>query len=150
MNSFRKYIIYFASMLVTAVIVIFVQRQYTQNLQKTKINLGEQLVRALYDYETIYELDAQMSIVQSLCTEAVYNDLTIDNEERTLTTYLKFKQDSVHVNIEQSYDGYVLYTLNTESVDNSRLFCLYYRVGDTGKIDWVKEVECIEFLDTIY
>lgn len=45
---------------------------------------------------------------------------------------------------------FIGYSLQTDSVSEDRLFCLYYRIGAEGKIDWVKEVECIEFLDTIY
>lgn len=131
-------------------ITVFIQRQYNKTLENNKSALGEQLVKALYDYDSVYELDAQMTIVKSICSEAVYNDLTIDNEQRTLTTYLKFKQDPVHVIIHNSEYGYVLYSLQTDSVSEDRLFCLYYRIGAEGKIDWVKEVECIEFLDTIY
>lgn len=150
MSKQKKYCLIVLFCMVLIFTTVIIQRQYNKNLSKNKVALGEQLVRALYDYDSVYELDAQMTIVKSICSDAVYNDLTIDNEQRTLTTYLKFKQDPVHVVIHNSEYGYVLYSLQTDSVDEDRLFCLYYRIGTEGKIDWVKEVECIEFLDTIY
>lgn len=150
MSKRKRYCLIGLFCVVLIFITVLIQRQYSKTLESNKSALGEQLVKALYDYDSVYELDAQMTIVKSICSEAVYNDLTIDNEQRTLTTYLKFKQDPVHGIIHNSAYGYVLYSLQTDSVSEDRLFCLYYRIGAEGKIDWVKEVECIEFLDTIY
>ena len=102
MSKQKKYCLIGLFCVVLIFITVFIQRQYNKTLESNKSALGEQLVKALYDYDSVYELDAQMTIVKSICSEAVYNDLTIDNEQRTLTTYLKFKQDPVHVIIHNS------------------------------------------------
>ena len=108
MSKQKKYCLIVLFCMVLIFTTVIIQRQYNKTLSKNKVALGEQLVRALYDYDSVYELDAQMTIVKSICSDAVYNDLTIDNEQRTLTTYLKFKQDPVHVVLHNSEYGYVL------------------------------------------
>lgn len=116
----------------------------------TKADLGVELVRAMYDFENPYELDKNMLVVQKLVTEDVFSDLTIDNEQRTLSTYFKFKDTPVHVNILKSMDSYVLYSLDSEAISADRKFILIFSVNEEGIIDEVKEMECYEYLNSIY
>lgn len=138
---------------VLGVVVLFaaiVQHFYRNKItEDTKKDLGIQCVKALYEFSSGVELDKNMEIVKTICTDVVYSDLTIDNEERTLTTYLKFENKPVKVNIVKSTGDYIYYTLDTETIDESRLFIFNFNVNEDGLIDWVKECECIEFLDTI-
>lgn len=106
---------------------------------------GRQLVLALYDYPSVEQLDEQMKIVRGLTTEGVFNQLTLDNEERTLNTYLKFEQKAVTVEILESTEDYVLYTLHTEALSEGRKFIFLYSLNEDGKVDWVQEAECIDF-----
>lgn len=115
-----------------------------------KTELGEELITAMYNFESPYQLDAQMLIVQELTTEDVYNDLTIDNEERTITTYLKFKDSGVSVEIISSGEDYVYYRLISDAIESNRTFIMFFSVNEEGLINWVKEAECVEFIDTIY
>lgn len=116
----------------------------------TKADLGVELVRAMYDFENPYELDKNMLVVQKLVTEDVFSDLTIDNEQRTLSTYFKFKDASVHVNVLKSTDSYVLYSLDSEAISADRKFILIFSVNEEGVINEVKEMECYEYLNSIY
>lgn len=120
------------------------------NIKIEKEQLGIELVNAMYTFDSPYQLDRQMSIVKELVSEPVFYDLTVDNEQRTLTTYFKFKDCSCKVNIINSTDSYVLYTLDSEAMEPEREFMLIFRVRDDGVIDWVKEIEAIEFRNTIY
>lgn len=116
----------------------------------TKADLGVELVKAMYDFENPYELDKNMLVVQKLVTEDVFSDLTIDNEQRTLSTYFKFKDASVHVNVLKSTDSYVLYSLDSEAISADRKFILIFSVNEEGIINEVKEMECYEYLNSIY
>lgn len=116
----------------------------------TKADLGIELVKAMYDFENPYELDKNMLVVQELVTEDVFSDLTIDNEQRTLSTYFKFKDTSVHVNVLKSTDSYVLYSLDSEAISADRKFILIFSVNEEGVINEVKEMECYEYLNSIY
>lgn len=116
----------------------------------TKADLGVELVKAMYDFENPYELDKNMLVVQKLVTEDVFPDLTIDNEQRTLSTYFKFKDASVHVNVLKSTDSYVLYSLDSEAISADRKFILIFSVNEEGVINEVKEMECYEYLNSIY
>lgn len=116
----------------------------------TKADLGVELVKAMYDFENPYELDKNMLVVQKLVTEDVFSDLTIDNEQRTLSTYFKFKDASVHVNVLKSTDSYVLYSLDSEAISADRKFILIFSVNEEGVINEVKEMECYEYLNSIY
>lgn len=116
----------------------------------TKADLGVELVKAMYDFENPYELDKNMLVVQKLVAEDVFSDLTIDNEQRTLSTYFKFKDASVHVNVLKSTDSYVLYSLDSEAISADRKFILIFSVNEEGVINEVKEMECYEYLNSIY
>lgn len=116
----------------------------------TKADLGVELVKAMYDFENPYELDKNMLVVQKLVTEDVFSDLTIDNEQRTLSTYFKFKDASVHVNVLKSTDSYVLYSLDSKAISADRKFILIFSVNEEGVINEVKEMECYEYLNSIY
>ena len=116
----------------------------------TKADLGVELVKAMYDFENPYALDKNMLVVQKLVTEDVFSDLTIDNEQRTLSTYFKFKDASVHVNVLKSTDSYVLYSLDSEAISADRKFILIFSVNEEGVINEVKEMECYEYLNSIY
>ena len=116
----------------------------------TKADLGVELVKAMYDFENPYELDKNMLVVQKLVTEDVFSDLTIDNEQRTLSTYFKFKDASVQVNVLKSTDSYVLYSLDSEAISADRKFILIFSVNEEGVINEVKEMECYEYLNSIY
>ena len=116
----------------------------------TKADLGVELVKAMYDFENPYELDKNMLVVQKLVTEDVFSDLTIDDEQRTLSTYFKFKDASVHVNVLKSTDSYVLYSLDSEAISADRKFILIFSVNEEGVINEVKEMECYEYLNSIY
>lgn len=113
-------------------------------------SIGIELVKALYDFRDAYQLDSNMVTVKELTTEPVFNDLTIDNEQRTLTTYLKFNNKACTVNILDSSDTYVMYSLENENIDKDRIFIFFFRADNDGKVNWYKEVEGIEFVNTIY
>lgn len=116
---------------------------------KNAAKIGEQAVLLMYDYGTVEQLDYQMMSLKEITTEAVFNQLTIDNEERTLNTYLKFKQDAVSVNVIKSTNTYVLYSLNTPNIASSRRFIFMFELDQNGKVCWVREVEAIDFINTI-
>lgn len=129
-------------------IILFINNK--QLIKEEKEQIGLTAVKALYDFRDAYQLDSNMVTLKEITTEPVFNDLTIDNEQRTLNTYLKFEGKSVTVNILKNTDSYVLYSLNTEKISDERIFVFFFDVDKEGKISWYKEVEGIEFVNTIY
>lgn len=127
-------------------VILGVYSRYVLNTGSTEI--GIQAVKCLYDFGTVEQLNYQMQGLQEITTSAVFNQLTIDNEQRTLNTYLKFKNKAVTVDVVEATSDYILYHLQTENISQSRLFCFYYHVNKHGKIDKVREVEAIDFLDS--
>lgn len=132
------------------IIISFVLLYRREIIKHEKEEIGLSVVLALYDFRDAYQLDNNMVALKNLVTEPVFNDLTIDNEQRTLTTYLKFENNPVTVNVIKSTDSYVLYSLNTEKISADRIFVFFFDVDRDGKISWYKEVEGIEFVNTIY
>lgn len=106
---------------------------------------GEELVKALYQFQSAQELDSNMKVVKRLCDEETFSRLTIDNENRTLRTYLKFKGKPVSVDILRKDKNYVLYSINTEYIGSQRKFIFIYDTNWIGKINYVREMECIDF-----
>lgn len=145
-----KYVIFWGLLLVCTWQYAYITAKDLHKSPVNKTALGEELIMAMYNFETPYQLDSQMLIVQTLTTSDVFNDLTIDNEQRTITTYLKFKDCGVSAEIISSGDDYVYYRLNSDVIEENRTFIMFFRVNEDGLIDWVKEAECVEFIDTIY
>ena len=88
----------------------------------------------------------QFSKVKDFTTQSVYNQLTVDNEERTLNTYLKFKGAPTTVNVVKATSSYILYTLTNENIDKDRVFIFMYDFNSKGQISKVRESECLDFL----
>lgn len=115
--------------------------------ERRDAELGEAAVKLLYDFGTAEQLDYQMQGLKEITTEPVFNQLTIDNEERTLNTYLKFKNEPVTVEVARSTNQYVIYSLDTKNISKDRIFVFFFTVNGEGKIDSVREVEAIDFVD---
>ena len=91
-------------------------------------------------------LNKNMLKIRNLTTQSVYNQLTVDNEERTLNTYLKFKGDATSVNVVKATSSYILYTLTNKNIDKDRVFIFMYDCNSKGKLSNVRESECLDFL----
>lgn len=111
---------------------------------KSQSELGVLAVKSMYDFGNIVELDDKMDVLKTITTEEVYNDLTIDKTDRTLSVYLKFNNKPSRVIIEKATDKYILYRLDTESIASTRTFIFTYNVGRDGKIDYVREGEFVD------
>ena len=136
--------------LLLVILIVYFFLHSTELTSSEKEKLGLQVVYDLYDFRDAYQLDANMTDLKECVTEEVFNDLTIDNEQRTLTTYLKFKNTSTSVNIIYSTDSYIYYSIENENISDTRRFIFLFNVNKSGKVDWYKEAESIEFLNTIY
>ena len=115
--------------------------------QKRDRLLGEQAVYTLYQFSDANELNNNMASLESITTKAVFSQLTIDNSERTLNTYLKFKNTTTSVSIIRSTSQYVLYHVNNESIDPDRVFVFFFNVNSKGRISYVREMEGIDFIE---
>ena len=58
----------------------------TANMNKQKAQIGEQAVKLMYQFVDLQQLQLNMIDLKSITTEPVFNQLTIDNEDRTLYT----------------------------------------------------------------
>lgn len=103
-------------------------------------------VECLYQFNKVEDLNNKMKELEKITTSSVYNQLTVDNEERTLNTYLKFKGNPTSVKIQNVTDSYILYKLDNENIDKDRVFVFMYRINSHGKISYVRECECLDFL----
>lgn len=111
--------------------------------------VGVQAVGYLYNFSNLEELDRNMEKLRKITTEEVYEQLTIDNTNRALSTYLKFKGKPSYVTIDDQTNSYVSYHLKTAEVASSRKFIFMYNVNSSGLIDKVREVEAIDFISDI-
>jgi hypothetical protein len=111
-----------------------------------KAKLGVNAVKMLYQFRNVDALEYQQESLKSITTEDVYNQLTVDNDQRMLNTYLKFNEDASSVNVEKSTDSYVIYSLDCDSIDESRKFVFLFDVNSSGKISYVRECELIDFI----
>lgn len=118
----------------------------TMTFKGVKSELGKNVVKMLYEFRSVDSLEFQMSALKNVTTEDVYNQLTVDNEERLLNTYLKFNEEASKVVVEKATDSYVIYSLDCKTIDSTRKFIFMFSVNDDGKICWVRECELIDFI----
>lgn len=130
----------------TVCLIVIGMLSIHSKIAKEEEELGIKAVKAMYDFGTVEQLDSQMALLQVITTDEVFRQLTIDSENRTLNTYLKFQGKPVTIKILKSSNDYVLYSLDTVSIENNRTFLFLFTVNETGKINWVREMETIDFV----
>ena len=153
-NTTLKKVITYLCIMISMLIVVYMGIRYylhNSNIKTDDTNTaGYQLVKCLYEFENVSELDSERDKqLKELVTDNVYDELTFDNEGRMLRTYLKLKSEPVKVNIVRDTDGLILYRLETENISADRLFALVYETNSDERISYVREMECIDFVTTI-
>lgn len=116
------------------------------NSKGVKEKVGKEVVKLLYDFASMEQLEGQQLQLKSKVTEDVFNQLTVDNEERRLNTYLKFSGEVSTVEFLIVTDRYLVYRLDCVALESSRVFLFAYNVNSLGKIDRVYEAELIGFV----
>lgn len=134
--------------IVSVIIFVSLSNYRDNSVDEKKRLLGEKAVLLLYDFGTPEQLNYQMRGLKAITTEPVFNQLTIDNEDRTLNTYLKFKNEAVTVNVIRSSSDYVMYSLSTPNISEERVFVFFFEVNDGGIIEYVREAEVIDFINS--
>ena len=114
-----------------------------KRIEAKRTQTAVEVVQDLYQFSKVEDLDKNMLKIRNLTTQSVYNQLTVDNEERTLNTYLKFKGDATSVNVVKATSSY---TLTNKNIDKDRVFIFMYDCNSKGKLSNVRESECLDFL----
>lgn len=107
--------------------------------------VGVEAVNYLYNFKSVDELSENDEKLKEITTEEAYTALTVTNADKALNTYLKFKNNSVEVEIISSGRGKVVYTLHSDSLSDGRKFIFLYDVNFFGKITNAEEFEAIPF-----
>ena len=104
--------------------------------------LGVRAVEDMYTFTSYSELvKNDMPDLQKITTPQVYNKLAYTNQERALTTYMKFAGKPTSVNILASTDEYVVFSINSPAINPNRKFIMFYNVNLFGNISEVHESE---------
>lgn len=107
---------------------------------------AQEAVKLMYEFESYDDVyQKQMQDLAKITSKEVYNSVTVENIDRALTTYLKFKGHPSKVEIIDATDNYVIYSLDTESITHTRKFVMFYHTNFLGKIDSMKEAELRDF-----
>lgn len=108
-------------------------------------SIGVKAVMSMYNFKDVQQLENNLNTLKDVTTDEVYEYLAVTNTDKSLNTYLKFKQESVEVEILESRPGTVLYTLHSNSLSDGRKFLFTYDLNYLGKIKYAREMECIDF-----
>lgn len=115
-------------------------------LESQKKELGIQAVELMYQFTEVQQIQLNMIKLKAITTEAVFNQLTVDNEDRALYTYVQFAGDATSVNIIKATSSYVLYSVNNVNIDEQRRFIFMFECDGSGKISYVREAEINDFV----
>lgn len=107
-------------------------------------DIGSRCVRLLYQFSTPQEIVDNQRQLELLVTDEVFSDLNIDDTNRVVNAYYKFKYSTSSVNIVSSAPGCVVYTIANENIDPDSLWIFKYTLDSSGKIDWVKEYSVLD------
>lgn len=142
-----KSIIISALLVVTIPISCFAVFNYFHKIDGMRT--AEEAVMLMYNFESFTTLyQEQMDKLEDIVTPEIYEEITVKNIDRALTTYLKFKQNPSTVRILETTDRYVIYTISSDSLTSGRKFVMYYSTNLFGRIDEMKEAELRDFYDT--
>ena len=143
MNKFTRNILILVLVILGA-LATWLGFLYLKSLEDVKI--GEKAVKLMYDFDSYDEVyQDHMTKLKEITTDEIYNNITVTNVDRALTTYLKFKGHSSRVKILQKTNSYIMYYLDTESITQTRKFVMYYHINIWGKIDSMQECEVHDF-----
>lgn len=119
-------------------------------LTAKRLNYEEQLgihaVNLMYDFDSIFDLTAQMEELKQITTPEVYKQLDINYDSRIIPIYFKFKAEKTEVEIISSKPGSIYYSLLNDNVSSERSFLFRYTVSN-GVIDSVEELELVTGID---
>lgn len=115
-------------------------------LDKQKKELGISAVKYMYEFTELQQLQLNMVDLKSITTKPVFNQLTIDNEDRSLYTYVKFKGETTSVDVKKATSNYVIYSIVNDNVNSERRFIFMFDTDTSGKISWVREAELYDFV----
>lgn len=140
----RWFVVLLCAIGVIFVIVVFSFAIYlVLNIQE--YNVGVAAVRAMYDFDTPDDLLDGQTRLQTMLTESEWERLQLDNESRVTNTYYKFYYSPSHVNIIKYSDGYVLYTLRNNFIDEHQLWVFLYEIEQpSGKLTHIREYRLVE------
>lgn len=116
------------------------------NINKQRQKIGEQAVKLMYQFVDLQQLQLNMIDLKSITTEPVFNQLTIDNEDRSMYTYMKFQGDKTSVKIKKATSTYIVYSISNENIDADRKFIFMFGCNSSGKISYVREAEISDFV----
>lgn len=107
---------------------------------------AKDVINDLYSFDSVDSMEINESDLRGRVTTQVFNQLTVDNDERRMNTYLKFRAESSKVKFIKVTDQYVVYSLDCAYIDSSRKFIFIYSIDRSGLISSVYEAELNPFL----
>lgn len=121
---------------------------YWINKQKKIRALGIKAVNYLYSFDTPYDLAESDIKLKQMSTDSAYKQMTVTNSSTALNVYLKLNKSACKVKIKDviatSKSGIVYYSLESDSIECTRMFMFMYKVKG-GKIDEPVQAECYTF-----
>jgi hypothetical protein len=129
------------------VILGFVILVYPRYVYAKYESLGVKAVKCLYEFGNIDAINTNMVELRKIVSSDVYDSLTVDNVERVFSVWLKFKGEPTFVNIIESSDKFVVYSVSNPNIAEERRFIFSYDIGG-NKIVSVAEAELVVFSTT--
>ena len=106
-----------------------------------KLDIGVYTVRLMYEFDSPKEMVMNQSLLQDVLHPDEFERLKLDEPNRAVNAYYKFKFSSSHVVVEDSQDGFVLYRLVNDSIAPNIRWVFMYSVDDNGKLYDIHEYE---------
>lgn len=102
-------------------------------------DVGIKVVCLLYEYNTVEDIDKRMDQLHKLCTEQVYDQLSVQNEEHFEAAYSRRSRNyPTGVKVVFDRPGLVVYALDNAVVYPADLWCFEYKIKD-GLFSEVRE-----------
>lgn len=106
-------------------------------------NPGIIAVKLMYEFDSVEQLPQQYTLLKKLVSEEDFDKLSIDDELRVVNTYFKFQAMPSKVNILRASDGFVAYTITSESdsITANTVWVFEYE-KQHGKLCNIREYKC--------
>ncbi len=128
--------------IVIIVLCIFIGAYTVYFYSTDNSDLGVRMVCLLYEYEDFNELDARQEQIESLCTQDVFEQLSLNNSDHFKGTYGRTQNFPTSVKVVFLRPGLVVYALDNYLVYPSDLWCFEYTITG-GKFSEVREYKLV-------
>jgi len=117
------------------------QQTETQRNEAANLNMGLRLAQSMYVFHPHYLIEQDQEM-QDIMADDLYRRMSLTNDQRQLTAFLRFENTPSEINLIHQEYGRVLFYFIHPNITRDRTFQLDFRMDyETGLVTHINESE---------